>query len=331
MVDQKNLIEITKKIVSREDVKYVIGYKKGTYGFQIIPTFAYTPEDAEEFVYSPLCSKNLAVYTILEEKLPLKRGEEEDKRKIGVVVKGCDSRAIVQIIQEKGLKREDLVLIGIPCKGVIEPKKIEKMLDHVAHLRVIAATQPRLASVSKKKPDIFEIAIGGGSIEDQFDYAKGLLGETINVSDVFDAGESIDVIGVTKGKGFQGPVKRWGVRILQHKSRKTKRGVASIGPWKPRRVMPGVPRAGQMGLHNRVEHNKRILLMGSDSERVNPKGGFKNYGEVRGDYVLLKGSVMGPSKRLIKLRKATRTSRYPAEAPQVTYLNTEFGRQAEDD
>lgn len=134
MVDQKNLIEITKKIVSREDVKYVIGYKKGTYGFQIMPIFAYTPEDAEEFFYSPLCSKNLAVYTILEEKLPLKRGEEEDKRKIGVFVKGCDSRAIVQIIQEKGLKREDLVLIGIPCKGVIEPKKIEKMFPNQTDL-----------------------------------------------------------------------------------------------------------------------------------------------------------------------------------------------------
>jgi large subunit ribosomal protein L3 len=85
-----------------------------------------------------------------------------------------------------------------------------------------------------------------------------------------------------------------------------------------------------MGFHNRVEHNKRILLMGSDPERVNPQGGFKRYGEVKGDYVLLKGSVMGPSKRLIKLRKAARTSRYPTEAPQVTYLNTEFGRQAED-
>lgn len=105
-------------------------------------------------------------------------------------------------------------------------KKMEKMLDHVAHLRVIAATQPRLASVSKKKPDIFEIALGGGSIEDQFDYAKGLLGETINVSDVFDAGESIDVIGVTKGKGFQGPVKRWGV------------GSYNANPGRPRGVSP---------------------------------------------------------------------------------------------
>lgn len=219
--------------------------------------------------------------------------------------------------------------------GERDPKKkfekMEKFLDHMAQLRVIAATQPRLASVSKKNPDVLEIAVGGGSIEDQFEYAKSLIGKTVNISDVFDAGESIDVIGVTKGKGFQGPVKRWGIRILQHKSRKTKRGVASIGPWSPRRVMPGVPRAGQMGFHNRVEHNKRILLLGSDPERITPKGGFKKYGEVRGDYLLLKGSVMGPTKRLIKLRKAVRASRYPAEAPQVTYLNTELGKQAEDD
>lgn len=130
MVDQKKLIDITKTIVSREDVKYVVGYTKGTYGFRTMPHFAYSPEDADEFIYSPLCAKNLAVYTTLEEKLPLKRGEEEDKRKIGIVVKGCDSRAIVQIIQEKGLKREDLVIIGIPCNGVIDPKKIEKMFPN---------------------------------------------------------------------------------------------------------------------------------------------------------------------------------------------------------
>ena len=224
---------------------------------------------------------------------------------------------------------------AVKTHGEKDPKKalqkIEKLFDHVAQLRVIAATQPRQASVSKKKPDIMEIAIGGGSLEDQLEYAKELLGKTVNVSDVFDIGESIDVVGVTKGKGFQGPVKRWGIRILQHKSRKTKRGVASIGPWKPRRVMPGVPRAGQMGFHNRVEHNKRILLLGSDPERVTPKGGFKRYGEVKGDYLLLKGSVMGPTKRLIKLRKAARSSRYPTEAPQVTYLNTEFDRQVEGD
>ena len=208
-------------------------------------------------------------------------------------------------------------------------KALNKFVDRIHHFRVIAATQPQKAGVSKKKADILEIAIGGGSMEEQLEYAHGLLGATIGINDIFKLGESIDVLGVTKGKGFQGPVKRWGIRILQHKSRKTKRGVGSIGPWKPRRVMPGVPRAGQMGLHNRMERNKRILLLGSDFERVTPAGGFKSYGKLQGDYVLLKGSVMGPAKRLITLRKAARRSRYPSEPIKVTYLNTEF-RKGED-
>jgi len=198
---------------------------------------------------------------------------------------------------------------------------IASELERVTEIRVIAATQPRLSSVSKKKPEVMEIKIGGGSREEQLDYARKLLGRTITLSDVFKAGESIDVIGVTKGKGFQGPVKRWGIRILQRKSRKTKRGVASIGPWHPARVMPGVPRAGQMGFHQRTEYNKRILLLGSDGERVTVRGGFNRYGEVNNDYLAVKGSVMGPPKRLLKLRKAVRRSRYPEEEPPVTYIH----------
>ena len=205
-------------------------------------------------------------------------------------------------------------------------KALDNFVDRIHQIRIIAATQPRQAGVTKKKADILEIPVGGGSVKEQLEYAEALLGETVGVNDIFELGESIDVLGVTKGKGFQGPVKRWGVRILQRKSRKTKRGVASIGPWKPRRVMPGVPRAGQMGTHNRMERNKRILLMGSDFERVTPSGGFKSYGKLQGDYVLLKGSVMGPAKRLITLRKAARKSRYPSEPIKITYVNTEFGK-----
>ncbi len=126
MVDQKLLVEEAKKIIAQEDVKYVIGYKKGTYGFTISPSYAYTPEYAENFIYNPLCAKNLASYPILEEKLPLGREEKEDVRKIGIVAKGCDARSLIQVIQEKGLKRESVVIIGIPCTGVIDPKKIKK-------------------------------------------------------------------------------------------------------------------------------------------------------------------------------------------------------------
>jgi len=206
--------------------------------------------------------------------------------------------------------------------------EIEKDLDRVAEIRVIAATQPREASVSKKAPDLMEIPVSGGSMEERFSYAREILGQNVTVQDIFEPGEGIDVVAVTKGKGFQGPVKRWGIRILSRKSRKSKRAVASIGPWVPRGVMPQVPRAGQMGFHNRTEYNKRIMMMGEDVDRVNPKGGFKNYGFVKGDYLLLKGSVMGSSKRLIKLRKTVRDIKYPDEPPQITYLHTEWQKRS---
>jgi large subunit ribosomal protein L3 len=201
---------------------------------------------------------------------------------------------------------------------------IEKNIHNVAEIRVIVATQPRMTSISQKVPDLFEIPIMGGELEEQLEYAKKLLGQEITVNDVFNPGEGIDIIGVSKGKGFQGPVKRWGIRILSRKSRKSKRAVASIGPWVPRRVMPQVPRAGQMGFHQRTEYNKRIMLMGEDNERINSKAGFKNYGFVRGNYVLLKGSVTGSAKRLIKIRKSVRAVDYPKEAPQITYIHTEW-------
>jgi large subunit ribosomal protein L3 len=202
--------------------------------------------------------------------------------------------------------------------------EIDANIEKVVELRIIAATQPKLASIPQKAPDFMEIPVTGGSIQDQVDFAKGLLGKTVTIDDVFAPGEGIDIIAVTKGKGFQGPVKRWGIRILSHKSRKQKRAVASIGAWVPRGVFPQVPRAGQMGFHNRTEFNKRIMLMGSDNERINPASGFKNYGFVDGEYLLLKGSVAGPAKRLIKLRKSVRNPDYPEEAPQVTYLHTEW-------
>lgn len=126
MVDQQKLQDAVRKTVSRDDVKYVIGYEKGTYGFQVTPSFAYDPKDADKFIFSPLCVHNLAVFPMLEEKPPLRKGEEPDKRKIGVVVKGCDARAVVQILQEKGLDRDDIVIIGIPCTGVVDPKKLQE-------------------------------------------------------------------------------------------------------------------------------------------------------------------------------------------------------------
>ena len=203
-------------------------------------------------------------------------------------------------------------------------KKIEENLDKIAEFRLLVATQPRLAAISKKKPDIMEIKVGGDSIEEQFEYAKNLLGKNVSITDVFKEGQYVDVIAVTKGKGFQGPVKRWGIKILPRKSRKTKRGVAAIGPWKPPRVLYTVPRAGQMGYHQRTEYNKRILKIGIDGKNVTPKGGFLRYGEVKGTYIIMDGSIPGPAKRLVRLRVSIRSpKKVPDSPPNITYVSLE--------
>jgi large subunit ribosomal protein L3 len=176
--------------------------------------------------------------------------------------------------------------------------------------------------VGKKRPELVEIKVDGAPVKELFDYVRGLLGKSVTVAEVFREGQFVDVLSVSKGKGFQGPVKRWGVRILQNKSRKTVRGVATLGPWNPHRVLYTVPRAGQMGYHRRTEYNKRVLKMGVDGKDINPEGGFLRYGEVKGPYVLLEGSVPGPAKRFVRLRSPVRSpKKVPAEAPKIVAVS----------
>jgi large subunit ribosomal protein L3 len=203
-------------------------------------------------------------------------------------------------------------------------KEIEENMSKVSKIRVIAITQPKQTSVPKKKPEMTEIEIGGGTTQQQFEFAKGLLGKNVTAAEMFKEGQYVDVMAVSIGKGFQGPVKRWRVRILQHKGRKTKRGVATLGPWNPHHIMYSVPRAGQTGFHQRVEYNKRILKIGADGKEVTPKGGFIRYGLVLGPYILLEGSIPGPEKRPIRLRYPARPPKQMAEEiPQITQISLE--------
>ena len=185
-------------------------------------------------------------------------------------------------------------------------KEIESFLPNITEFRALLITQPHMTGISKKKPDLFESKVDGGTIVAQFNYLRELLGKEVRVSTVFKEGQFIDLIAVTKGKGIQGPVKRWGVKTLPHKSRKTVRGVGTLGAWTPHFVMYTVPRAGQMGFHQRTEINRKILAISKASEVSTPKGGYHKYGVIKTDYILLKGSVIGPTKRFIKLRYASR-------------------------
>ena len=185
----------------------------------------------------------------------------------------------------------------------------EKLLKKIKEIYAIIAVRPRNAGLSQKKPYIFEAAVKGGDVKKQFTFLQGLLGKEVKIDQVFDVGATVDAAAITKGKGWEGPITRWGVKRKQHKSRKSVREVGSLGPISPQYVMYTVPRAGQRGFHQRIEYNKRIMLMDNTENskfKINPDGGFKHFGNVNGDFVIVRGSVPGTYNRLIKLRSQIR-------------------------
>jgi len=198
-------------------------------------------------------------------------------------------------------------------------------IDETCEIRGIFQTQPYKISLARKKPDIIEIKVNSvNNPIEEFEFAMNLLGNEIRARDILLEGELVDVIAVSKGKGFQGPVKRYGIKILSRKNNKIRRAVACIGAWHPARVRYTIPRAGQLGFHQRTEYHKRIMKLGENEEEINPKGGFINYGKVSGDYLLILGSVPGPKKRLIRIRKTIRPAKsFSIKTPEITFINRE--------
>jgi len=221
--------------------------------------------------------------------------------------------------------------LDLPNENSFEPaaEELRTLVDDgtVDDVRLITHTQPAtLQNVPKKEPDVMETRVGGGSLDDRLEYALELVegGGSHTFGDVFRAGEYLDVAGITKGKGTQGPVKRWGVqkRKGKHARQGWRRRIGNLGPWNPSRVRSTVPQQGQTGYHQRTELNKRLLDFG-EGDDASVDGGFVNYGEVDGQYALVKGSLPGPEKRLLRFRPAVRPNDQPRLDPEVRYVSTE--------
>lgn len=210
-------------------------------------------------------------------------------------------------------------------RKLVLPKKKKKQdvdLSQADDIRILICTQPHLITL-KKKPDIMECGLGGKTSEAKLEYAMDILGKDLTVDQIFDEGDFIDVKSVSKGKGTQGPVKRWGIKIQDRKTNDARRHVGCIGPWTPHKTMWRVPFSGQTGYHTRTIINKRILKIGSAQEDdATPDGGFLRYGVLRTTYVLVKGSVAGPSKRIVRMRHAIRPPRHvPPGKPVITHIS----------
>merc|ERR1712205_264302 len=222
-----------------------------------------------------------------------------------------------------------------------ECDKIEKFCTS---LRVLCHTQISKLNFRQKKAHICEIQVNGGSMADKIAYAEGLFESPVPIKGVFEQNEMIDTIAITKGKGYEGVVTRWGVTKLPRKTHKGLRKVACIGSWHPSRVKFTVARAGQNGYHHRTEINKKVYKIASGVRQadgtykhdnatteydltvkgITPLGGFPHYGRVNEDYIMLKGQVCGSKKRLITMRKTlvSQTNRRSQEKIALKFIDT---------
>lgn len=223
-------------------------------------------------------------------------------------------------VMADNLDKELSKKISIPKKPASRNVDVKEFDD----VTLVVYTQPKLTGIGRKVPEIFEIALGGKK-EEKVNYAKEKLGKEITIDEIFKEGEQVDIHSITKGKGFQGPVKRFGITLKSHKSEKNRRNPGSLGGWKAQgHVMYRVAHAGQTGYQQRTEYNKLLLKIGKDPKEIAQKGGFVRYGIVKNPYILLKGSIAGAKKRLVKFTHAIRHNKLiPKEAPAITYISKE--------
>lgn len=199
---------------------------------------------------------------------------------------------------------------------------IKGKLGSISDITALMVAHPKGLAVEQHHPMKFESSIGG-TTEDKLNFVSSRMGKEVKVSEIFKSGEFIDVSTVTKGKGWQGTIKRFGTARLFHKATGKVRHIGTLGPFTPGKVLFTVPQAGQLGFNYRTESNKRILKLGSSAEAqsVNPKAGFTNYGNVKNDFIIVKGSVGGPAKRLVRIRKSESRNRKGIKEPKINYTS----------
>ena len=192
-------------------------------------------------------------------------------------------------------------------------------------VRLIAHTQPHLITgVGSKTPHLFEVRVAGEKFEERRAFALQQLGQEVSAERLTKEGEFLDVIGVTKGFGFQGHIQRWGVKLQPRKNSKHRRMIGTLGPHNPSFVSYRIPQAGQQGYHRRTQFNMRVLKVVKDprADPITPAGGFPHYGEVQSACIVLHGSLPGPAKRLLRFRAPMRIHVTAVEKVDLRYFST---------
>ena len=200
-------------------------------------------------------------------------------------------------------------------------RDIARISKYCQVVRVMAATQIEKCKLRQKKAHLLEIQVNGGAnAAEKVQWAVSKFEGEVSVGEVFSMNEMVDTIAITRGKGTQGVIKRFGVTRLPRKTHRGLRKVACIGAWHPSAVAWTVARAGNLGYYHRTQINQKVYRVGSgvvrgtnnnasteadpDAKSITPVGGFPHYGVVNEDFLLVRGAVMGPKKRQVTIRKS---------------------------
>ena len=277
---------------------------------KLLPRVNWNAINSEKLLKGFICYKCGMASAIVKDNTPdsMTKGKEIV---LPITLLECPSMRIFSIRFYKNNKVAKDVLaenLDKELKRKVKLPKTSKKLDAKAEdyddVSIITYSQVKKSGL-KKKPDVVEIGLKG-SVENKLNFAKENLNKDLSVADFFENGELVDLRGLTKGKGFSGPVKRFGIKLRQSKSEKGVRKVGSIGPWHPARVTFRVPMAGQLGMFTRVTYNNKIIELGKAEGKFK---NIKNYGDIKTDYVIVKGSIQGPSKRQLVITHALRPSK----------------------
>jgi len=216
---------------------------------------------------------------------------------------------VVQDILSDNIDKEMKRKVKVPKQNKSSKEKLGKLKDEdYEDIRVIVYTEVKKTKI-KKKPDLTEIGLGG-SKEEKLNWVKENLNKELSIFDILNDINLVDIKGLTKGHGTSGPVKRFGIKLRSHKAEKGRRKVGSIGPWHPARVTFRVPMAGQLGMFTRTQTNYNVLNKGKIEEKdINPNEGWKNYGKINTEYIIVRGSVPGSKKRPLLLTLPSRASK----------------------
>jgi ferredoxin len=156
MSDEK-IREEAKKALRERGLKCVIGWSAdGT------PFFAETEEDVDKLSFNENCANNLVTY--LTQEVRSQRGKTRDGKDkvvkpVGIVVRGCDSKALRLLLNENILSRKDVFIIGVPCTGVVDK-------------RAGNALYKKCVKCAMRNPVVYDVLASELVPEDEKDYSE---------------------------------------------------------------------------------------------------------------------------------------------------------------